>query len=271
MMRYLTLLLLSGALALGQNVTNFTLGNRITLGDKQSQIYGAAGGASYSPTNVAGFNVAAWYRASDYITNGGTVELPDRTGKSQKMTQASIAKAPIYNATGLNGLPTINFLSAQGMKVVTGATNNPYEVVLVLKWNDAGIADFQYIFSDGTATRPMFGFNSLVRDKLFDLDYSITDSGFASTTNKWLVLNLVWLGTNSVTAYTNMNQFVRATAVTSRVLTGWSIGERAAAGRYSKFELAEMLIYAGSGMPHSNTTARTDLFTYLTNRYAITP
>ena len=63
-----------------------------------------------SPTNNTDGTVAlAWYVASDFYTNT-YVYLPDRGANAWHLTnQAASGKWPTYNATGLNGLPTLSF------------------------------------------------------------------------------------------------------------------------------------------------------------------
>ena len=229
----------------------------------------SAAPSGYSPTNVAGYNVAAWYRASDVTTNGATYEMADLTGKGQKMVQATESKFPVGNPTGLNSLPTISFNGGQGIKVTSAvATNNPYQVVMVMRSHDSGNGDFQYWFGDGSATRPMVGFYVTSENVVLDLD-AITSITASLFTNKWMVYDFVWYETNQI-MFTNSVQ-VCATTLASRVLTGWALGERAATTRYSKFDLSELLIYAGSGLPYTNATAWADLHTYLNNRYNLTP
>ena len=82
----------------------------------------------FTPLDL-GADLLAWYRADKGVTlNGSTVSAwADQSGNGLSITQAVAANQPTYEATGLNGLPSIYFdgndwLSRAHLTQLDGAT-----------------------------------------------------------------------------------------------------------------------------------------------------
>jgi hypothetical protein len=74
------------------------------------------GGGAFTPASL-GSALKAWYVADTGITLATTkvTTWDDQSGNGFHLTQGTDAQRPTYNATGFNGLPTVEFSGAGGI------------------------------------------------------------------------------------------------------------------------------------------------------------
>lgn len=96
----------------------------------------------FSPKSIA--SLAAWYdaSASSSITlNGSTVsQWSDLSGNGRHQVQATAARQPIYNATGLNGKGTLTTTGTQWMQAAAfeSSASGAYTAIMVIKSDNLG-------------------------------------------------------------------------------------------------------------------------------------
>lgn len=96
----------------------------------------------FSPKSISG--LAAWYdasNASSITLNSTTVsQWSDLSGNGRHQVQATAARQPIYNATGLNGKGTITTTGTQWMQASAFETSasGAYTAFMVIKSDNLG-------------------------------------------------------------------------------------------------------------------------------------
>jgi hypothetical protein len=123
----------------------------------------AGGGAVWLPSYTTGLVLLA--DAHYGITLNGTrvATWEDQSGAANDLVQSAAGNQPLYEATGLNGKPTLSFVTARtdwmgrfGGTLCDAArgNDNPYTLFMVCaQQNTAGLAAY-YAFTNSTAANP---------------------------------------------------------------------------------------------------------------------
>jgi hypothetical protein len=114
--------------------------------------------AGWTPASL-GSALRLWLKADTGITlNGSTVAVwADQSGNGLNLAQATGAKQPTYNATGLNGLPSVSFvpasdtflLSARDAAFNLGGSTSWFIVFRVTGTSDQYGSVLSYLSADG--------------------------------------------------------------------------------------------------------------------------
>jgi hypothetical protein len=262
-MRTLYLLLVSACACFGQPFTfldpAFVCHTNVATGEWVD---------TYYPTNIAG--IYTWYVADgNYSVVGANAWLTNLTVNSGlELTNVESGKSPTYNAAALNGRGVLVFDGANDyLKSVNYTSSQPHEVWLVIKQVIA--SDANHFFFDSVTSSAR---NTLISisDKTYDIfagsdSYSAVNSVI---TNKWYVLSGLFNGNlNASKIYTNNVLMVNSSAGT-QAIGGFTLGSRYSLTFPANISLAELITFR-TNLDHAATGVASNLFNYITNKYAI--
>jgi hypothetical protein len=263
-MRFLlAILLLLGLDLQAANVTNFTLGDRISIGAYISQISSVGSSDWGSPTNnTDGTLPYSWWVADDYTTNGGAY-LPDRWTNSLTLTNSHVAtRWPFTTESGVNGH---KFLTARGTRsyLVNSASEAPATNEVVVAMMTTNHTTITFVF-DGAYSTNRLGFLQYPANR-WTIDVNDKPSS-SVTTNKWIVYSAVFQ-TNFTRLLTNLTASVYVTNknVSRKGFTLFNAYNTNSSDYAHK--IAEIIVYPAM----LTDQQRSNVFVYLTNKYAITP
>lgn len=230
-----------------------------------------ASAASFSPTNISGVASLAWYEphTSGLQTNSGVVTLKDLFTNGYDLTNATAAYCfPTRIAAGLNSRDIVRFDGVSNfLRSVSFTVSQPNEIVIVLNDKQALDSVSKYIQNSVTATK------QLIRHSVNNFSFNAGSSvnGTTAITNKWIVLDALFNGASSV-MYTN--QVVAASGnAGANALGGITIAgaDNLANTAFFQMDVAEIICYSASLGSAAWSTARSNLYCYLTNKYILAP
>lgn len=235
----------------------------LTLNDPVQFMQPASTPAStaVTPTNLTGFSASSWWCvSSNYVTNGAVVwstNLVNGAGWHWKNSGFEFNR-PVRVAAGVNGLDYIAFTAANNTRIL--ATNysvsQPFDVAVVARVNAA--SGTSYFFEGGIIWWQ--------QNKINKFYAGTTVSGRTNSNTGWMVFHFKYNGANSV-CYTNnvqdMAGNVGANAINNLCFGG--VGPDSSTSQSSTYDLAEVAVFSSN----LDATARTELFSAWTNKYAI--
>lgn len=232
---------------------------------------------NYYPTNIPGYPAYAWYVGQgNYSSNNGVATWTNLTSTANvSLTNLDgTTTCPAYQSSSINGRGAIMFdgvndylTSALLASPNDGVYN--YEFVCVLA--ETNQVNTKYIIQTGDG-HPSF---ETVNTALYRLDQ---DSG--STANeiagKWIVFDVVFWWNHYKVLYTNGVCAISNTYSSQQAWTGLWLGANNAKGQNKNLVMAELICYntnLGSvdAVGVGCSGVRSNLYNYLTNKYAITP
>jgi hypothetical protein len=214
---------------------------------------------SYNPTNNSD-NVTPdyWVYAND-VSSSPVSSWPDRTTNGINLSAATTER-PALITSGLNGLNYIAFDGTQNrMKNTVYQQAQPNEIVFVAAFTNTGNTFF-FDCTNGSAAH----YYGLIGNAYRISGGSQQDVGIF-VTNKWMVLDVVFNDASSA-IYTNNVSVGSISALGTNPQSGIEIGTGIDVF-FGNVAFAEILGYKAV----LGTTARLNLFNYLTNKYVLPP
>lgn len=235
------------------------LGQAFSFADPTVHSWGGstAVAASYNPTNNSdGVTPSLWLLADD-LSSSPVGTWTDRTTNAHAFG-ASGASRPALLSANLNGHNVVWFNDGTGntLKNSTYSNIQPHELVFVMSLTNRG----SIVFTATNAFTEYFSINA----NQFRLNAPSGESvGNFNITNKWCVYDIIFDGA-STRMYTNNVSIGAFTNPGTDPMFGLNIGGDPF---FTLFNIAEFLTYHTT----NSATARLNLYSYLTNRYAIVP
>lgn len=204
--------------------------------------------SAWTPASL-GSSLALWLDAEDAASitlNGSTVsQWNDKSGNARHVAQATAASQPTYNLTGFNSKPALVFDGTNdNLFRDTQTLPDSGSVFLVLRYNNATTAAQGVIWSDGSATGPMYYIQA---DGGTLRGYSVAGGYFSAgsyTAGQQEILNIV--------GATGSTQILR-NGVLAGSLSGFGgnnsglwIGNGRAFGAHAAMALPEMIAVSGT-------------------------
>lgn len=226
---------------------------------------------TFNPTNISGVAPVAYWIGDNW--SSGTRTLKDIFTNSWNLTNDNSAWNPTSGT--LNGHTIIKF--GEGGNINGTLANqafvsaSPFEVVMVYRFNSSYPNATRYLFSnpDGSVYWALFAGGTGQHYLNNDGSHYFSIPANSLATNKWMVFNFVFNGASSA-IYTNCATLAAGTAGTWSLTNFWLGGKAMGNGAYPA-DIAEIGVYSGTLGAGAWSANRSNLFNYLTNKYAITP
>jgi len=235
---------------------------------------------SITPTNLSGATNIAWWvadnitgtNATGYITN-----WPDSGLGGFNLRKIGSAGVPMVSNNWLNGHAIVHFSTTTNSALVNTAyfANQPQEVMAVISIPVATEPAYTWII-DSTNTSYRNGFETSSAVSGAYRHYAGSASGYYTLPGKWFVLDLVFSGASSGILSNNVSAS-GTNSIGTQADAGFTFGNRYDLSQSCLFDVAEIVTYSnilggvGSAGVFSSASARTNLYNYLTNKYAISP
>ncbi|MFM6607180.1 MAG: hypothetical protein ACKPH3_24430 [Dolichospermum sp.] len=180
-----------------------------------------------------------WLDAADsstIILNGSTVsQWRDKSGNERHATQATAANQPAYQATGLNGRPTIGFDGTNDALLSSFSLALPATVIVVFRIN--AYKSFGVIY--GNATTNTLGLHSS-NSALYNFDGIAVRSLSTTLTTTPLMVASTW-SSNQIQSHVNGgNAFTFSTSNPN--FTGLVIGDASVGSQTLNGSISEIVI-----------------------------
>lgn len=259
MVRIAAILLLSLLTCIGSDPRPFTFSDQAFL---QAALPSAEIKWSGYPTNIAGclgwwsadngWNAAGltWTNWSTAVTNANVIDL----------TNTVAGSTPTLSANYVNGHGALYFETDDYLQNDNYRTAVPHEVWIALK--KTNYLGSSMIWLDSTNN------NQILYDVYGRIYFSAgternTPTGLV--TNKFYVVTAIHNGSSSVILTNNVQTFVPTTGGTSPA-NGLLVGKYYTGGSFLRGWIAEIITFTNT----LDTATRSNIFSYLTNKYAIT-
>lgn len=246
----------------------------------QSTNLPVAGGA-FNPTNISGYPANAWYVVDNdlgtsttncYFTNGIVTSLLDSGPNGWHLTNSSAGGGirPVRQISALNGYDTLLFSIANStvLRSVNYTSSQPHEVVMLMRYDGPTNSTISYIFDCGVGTtyRQRVLMNGVTANSgLFAYNAGTAKEMGPITTNKWIVWDWLFNGATSSNWFNNVLD--KSGNLGANTISGLTIGSSVNAANPTPIDIAEVVTFS----TNLTTSVRTDLYNYLTNKYAIAP
>jgi hypothetical protein len=116
----------------------------------------AGGGALWTPAQIT---TAMWLDAQDAATittiSGAVSQWNDKSGNARHVTQSTASQRPAYSATGLNGLPALQFDGSDDFLGSSYSLDVPFVIAAV--WQNSGTAQNVRAAVGSANQRPALG------------------------------------------------------------------------------------------------------------------
>ncbi|MFM8006212.1 MAG: hypothetical protein ACKO86_15000 [Dolichospermum sp.] len=180
-----------------------------------------------------------WLDAADsstIILNGSTVsQWRDKSGNERHATQATAANQPVYQATGLNGRPTIGFDGTNDALLSSFSLALPATVIVVFRIN--AYKSFGVIY--GNATTNTLGLHSS-NSALYNFDGSEVRTLSTTLTTTPIMVASTW-SSNQIQSHVNGgNAFTFSTSNPN--FTGLVIGDASVGSQTLNGSISEIVI-----------------------------
>jgi len=239
----------------------------------------------FTPKSIAG--CVLWLDAADASTislNGSKVsQWDDKSDSGFDAVQATEADQPDYNATGMNGKGTIDFVAADteflscgdnvvysntnGMSVfvVVDHTDDGANQMIVTKYDAANNKREWYLATTFADTKS--NFSTQLANGTFDPDEVATIAAYAPTVPT--IFSSIWVPDVSTDIYANggsKSSAVDAAPTMTDTDEPIYVGKQGPANNYMNGKIAEIIIYNTA----LSDAARQAVETYLSNKWGIT-
>ena len=226
-----------------------------------------------NPTNLPGASPVAWFVAGDYYTNGSVPTLPNRwtANASWALTNSTgfDTNYPIL-ISGMNGFQglSIDGDKNQSLSSVNYTQTSPYEVVLALQSKKFGTTSWNTIMDGQSANRPWFGGGPTDDGELQMSRGAYLVSTGTRPGDRYFVLDVIFNGLNS-RMFTN-NVLIASGNASDNPSSGVTLG-RFYTRNSPTYSCSNVFLEIAAYSQTNSTENRSNLFWYLTNKYAITP
>lgn len=251
-------LLCSACICIGQAFVNTATFN----GAAYLQSMPAAASAT-SPTNVPG--LLAWYISSNYTTNAGMATLPDSWTNGWNLTNVAGSTSPKSGQFG--GFKTVWTDGTGSYLRSTAYTSSlPHEVIMFCAWTNNNTSWQAFMDSTSSSYRQYFMAGTMEPGYVRMAQAGSDGDWQVAVTNCWRVWDLVW-DYPKARIYTN-GVYVGDGSSYNTAISGLTLGIL-----YSTYAPAanvawlEMLTFSKT----NSASDRATLFSYLTNKYGISP
>jgi prepilin-type N-terminal cleavage/methylation domain-containing protein/prepilin-type processing-associated H-X9-DG protein len=203
----------------------------------------------------------------------------DQSGNGVKATQVTAAKQPTYNATGINGNPSLTFSSASSTFLTTGAVSSlntgQFSWFLVAKATDVTVT--QVLFRSNYTTGSSILWATFIQSSLWYVHSRDSSGGFKGVTNSAVnntpaVISATWDNTSGiVNGYLNGIAGTAASGANANPSghqfsnIGASSDSATTPTTYFTGDIAEIVVYTRI----LSTSERTDVENYLRNKYKL--
>lgn len=220
---------------LTNGTTYYYMVTAVNSGGSTNATAEASATPAFTPLGLT--NLTLWYDLQDGATvtqSGGKVSaLTDKSTAGNNASEASAGSRPTYNATGINGHPSMTSDGSGGIGLTTTSTmaRNPSSVFMVLKKNGDGLGalignaakDYGFLYAivsyiyapeSGTGTGVLQTGAGIADGvgAILEIDYSTSDSASAvyiNNVNTALTSNTAW----SSGSQANYTQLLRANGI----------------------------------------------------------
>lgn len=228
-------------------------------------------------TNLSGYPISSFYLPSSagYVTNTN-VRLLDYSTNQWHMTNSEAGgKWPVrqVSVSGINSKDSILFDGADDYLNSVLFTNGArMEIVMVFRYNDVTNSSAQYMLNGKGAAS--YTIRQHTDAKFYTSATSFMTIG-ETITNKWYVLDVVCNGGSGLQTYTNNVSANSTVAAQSKTQNGMTFGADNFLGNCGPLDLALLVTYGNAdqtfALPGTNTTARTAVYSALTNYFNLAP
>jgi len=249
----------------------------------------AAAGGSFSPTNIAGVASTGWWVADNItaadMTSDGKNNMTNWTDTGQyhytlTNRQAGANKWPTNVVAGVNGHNYMRCIQSSPFTICMNTsryTNNTgyHEIVMVARVWEAPILNATMLDSNNGTDRNLISFDASAKIQIRTLPGGSYVGNQTAITNKWMVFDFVFAGASSGWFSNN----ICASGVVNPgtgPCDGLVIGGNSALAASCSVDYAEICTYSNAlgTVPTigtwSSSANRSNLYNYLTNKYAIT-
>lgn len=222
-------------------------------------------GSTFYPTNHQGYPAKTWHVAGDWTTNASAGTLTDRWTNAWHLTNYVTSSFPTRAVAGLNGLATLNFDGTSDYLTAANFTLTvPWEKYMVISFTNTAVAS-PIFFDNISGNRSAFY-------EAGDTMTSLLGNHGTYITNKFKIV-LYAMTSGGCSIYTN-------NAAGTMILSGSVAGAGTAQGgltfgtrfnldlsRCANLSLAEMIVYNGGAVTHTNAAAMAEVANYLKSKY----
>lgn len=216
--------------------------------------------AIFTPTNISGYPVAAWYVADDFFTNSGSARLPDRWTNGWHLTQATAANQP-SRTNSVNGHSAVYLNGGTFLRSIVFSNIQPHELFVVCQLTNIS-STYRIYDSTNTSSRQNL-YVSSQNFNLFSGGGVVADGGVI--TNRYIILDCSWNGSSTV-LFVNQSSSGNINPG-SASMTGFTLGGRWDMSDPLTGNIAEIIDYSTNFGSSAWSQPRSNIVNYLTNKY----